>query len=282
MANDAKYLFDRASLKVSRTFTYTYSTSFSLAIRCLQSDLHRPIHAIYGFVRLADEVVDSFHQFNKAQLLAELRADTKTAIEQGISLNPILNSFQWAVNKYHIEWDLIDKFLRSMEMDLHDQVYDQAKFNAYILGSAEVVGLMCLRVFCDGDNTMYNRLKAPAMRLGAAFQKVNFLRDLKADHQGLGRTYFPDVEVGQFDRSTKLRIENEMEADFDSGLEGILQLPRNARFGVYLAYVYYWALFKKIKSTPPAEMLERRIRISNPQKFSLLATSLVRHKLNLF
>lgn len=281
MANDAKYLFDRASLKVSRTFTYTYSTSFSLAIRCLHADLHRPIHAIYGFVRLADEIVDSFHSFPKAQLMAELRTDARKAIEQGISINPILNSFQWAVNRYHIEWELIDQFLRSMEMDLENQVFDRAKFNAYILGSAEVVGLMCLRVFCNGDDALYSRLKAPAMRLGAAFQKVNFLRDLKADHQGLGRTYFPEVDVNHFDQKMKLKLENEMEADFDAGLEGVLQLPRNARFGVYLAYVYYWALFKKIKSTPPSEMLDKRIRISNPQKVSLLATSLVRHKLNL-
>lgn len=281
MNANGKYLFDLASDRVSRAFTRTYSTSFSLAIRCLHKDLHRPIHAIYGYVRLADEVVDSLHDFPKKELLERLRADTREAISARISLNPVLNSFQWAVNTYKIDWELIDEFLSSMQMDLEPAKFDRERFDKYILGSAEVVGLMCLRVFCNGDDAEYQRLKGPAMRLGSAFQKVNFLRDLRADHFDLGRTYFPEVDVSNFSEAMKKQLEADMRIDFEEGLKGIGMLPRKARFGVYLAYVYYWTLFRKITATPATELVSRRIRISNPLKMVLLARSAVRYRLNL-
>lgn len=277
----SKELFDRVSLRCSRLTTHAYSTSFSLGIRCLNKDLQGPIYSIYGFVRFADEIVDTFHDFNKAQLLERFKAETYQAISEGISLNPILNSFQATANKYRFEHELIDQFLKSMEMDLSLTHYDQKGIDEYILGSAEVVGLMCLRVFCKGDETMYQRLKPSAMRLGAAFQKINFLRDLNADFNGMGRNYFPDIDLQNFDEASKQKIEANIAEDFQAGYEGIKQLPRSARFGVYVAYLYYLALFNKIKNTPSHVVLKNRIRVRNRQKLSILAYSFVKHQLNL-
>ncbi|MBL7903429.1 MAG: phytoene/squalene synthase family protein [Bacteroidales bacterium] len=277
-----KDLFDMISKKSSKLTTVTYSTSFSMGIRFFSKKYHDPIYAIYGFVRFADEIVDSFHNYDKAKLLERFKADTYLAIEEKISLNPILNNFQWAVNKYHIERELIDKFLKSMEMDLQDIEYDQPAFEEYILGSAEVVGLMCLRVFCEGDDAKYNDLKVPAMRLGSAFQKINFLRDLKADYQGLGRSYFPNIDLRKFDEETKKKIEDDIAIDFKDGLNGIIRLPRGARFGVYIAYVYFYKLFLKIKRVHSEQILRERIRIPNRTKYKLLVTSFIRHQLNMF
>lgn len=276
-----KDLFDMISKKSSKLTTVTYSTSFSLGIRFFSRKFHDPIYAIYGFVRFADEIVDSFHNYDKAKLLERFKNDTYLAIDEGISLNPILNNFQWAVSKYRIEKELIDKFLHSMEMDLQDIEYDQPAFEAYILGSAEVVGLMCLRVFCEGDEQKYQELKPSAMRLGSAFQKINFLRDLKADYQGLGRSYFPNIDLRKFDVLTKQKIEADIAIDFADGLEGIRRLPRGARFGVYMAYVYFYNLFLKIKRTRPAMIMNERIRIPNRTKYKLLVTSYIRHQLNM-
>ncbi len=276
-----KELFDTVSLNCSKLVTRSYSTSFSLGIKFLDRKFHYPIYAIYGFVRAADEIVDSFHDYPKAKLLNELRAQTYQAIEEGISTNPLLNSFQWVVNKYAIERELIDTFLQSMDMDLHKQQYDQDKYELYIKGSAEVVGLMCLRVFCEGDQQRYQQLKEPAMKLGSAFQKINFLRDLKSDFQGLGRTYFPKIDLEQFDTKCKQEIEQDIAADFEAGYQGILKLPKGARFGVYVAYVYYKSLLKKIGKTPPETILHKRIRIPNPEKYLLFLSSYFKHRLNL-
>lgn len=276
-----KALFDRVSYRCSKSVTNTYSTSFSLAIRFLHKDFTEPIHGIYGFVRFADEIVDSFHEFPKSQLLERFKAETYLAIEEGISLNPILNSFQFVVNEYGIDRELIDRFLHSMEMDLRKEKYTQEKYEEYILGSAEVVGLMCLKVFTEGNNELYQNLKAPAMKLGSAFQKINFLRDLKADYNELGRSYFPGIDVSKLDDETKRQIETDIQTDFDAGYEGIVKLPKKARFGVYLAYIYYTALFKKIASIPSSRILEERISISKPKKARLLFGSYVRHSFNL-
>jgi len=275
-----KVLYDNASLRCGQVMTETYSTSFSLAVRLLDRDLRSPIHSIYGFVRLADEIVDSFHDSPKRMLLDRLREDTYRAIREGICLNPLLNGFQHTVNRYDIDHALIDTFLRSMEMDLDRKTYDRAGYDRYILGSAEVVGLMCLKVFCEGDDRLYEELKAPAMRLGAAFQKINFLRDLGADHHKLGRFYFPDIAPNEFDDAAKQRIEAEILADFEAGYEGIVRLPKKARFGVYLAYVYYMALYRKISGMRAAGVLSGRIRISDGRKASLLVGSYVRYSLN--
>ena len=276
-----KDLFDNVSIRCSRLTTKAYSTSFSLGIRCLEKSLRDPIYAIYGFVRFADEIVDTFHGYNKADLLQRFSDETYTAIEDRISLNPILNAFQSAVNEYKIDRELIDRFLKSMEMDLHRETYDEAAFKEYILGSAEVVGLMCLRVFCKGDLKSYERLQPYAMSLGSAFQKINFLRDLNADYLGLGRVYFPGIEMQNFDDATKKLIEASIYKDFEHAYLGIKQLPRGARLGVYIAYVYYLALFKKIRNTPSHKVLEARIRIPNPHKAQLLAYSYFKHQLNL-
>lgn len=277
-----KELFDSVSRKASKITTNTYSTSFSLGIRFFHKRFHDPIYAIYGFVRLADEIVDSFHDYDKPALLRRFKNDTYQAIAEKISLNPILNNFQWAVNKYDIERELIDKFLESMEMDLRDIQYDNAAFKEYIVGSAEVVGLMCLRVFCEGNEERYNSLKQPAMRLGSAFQKINFLRDLKNDYQHLGRSYFPNIDLRKFDDETKKKIEEDISIDFRDGLEGIRRLPHEARFGVYIAYVYFYNLFLKIKSTSSSRIFIERIRISNTTKYKLLFTSFLRHQFNMF
>lgn len=277
-----KELFDSVSRKASKITTNTYSTSFSLGIRFFHRRFHDPIYAIYGFVRLADEIVDSFHDYDKPALLQRFKVDTYQAIEEKISLNPILNNFQWAVNKYNIERELIDKFLDSMEMDLRDIQYDNAAFKEYIVGSAEVVGLMCLRVFCEGNEERYTSLKVSAMRLGSAFQKINFLRDLKNDYQHLGRSYFPNIDLRKFDDETKRKIEEDISIDFHDGLEGIRRLPHEARFGVYIAYVYFYNLFLKIKSTSSSRIFIERIRISNTTKYKLLFTSFLRHQFNMF
>ncbi len=274
-------LYDTVCLKASRHTTYSYSTSFSLGIRSLDKRFHAPIHAIYGFVRFADEIVDTFHGFDKNELLQRFRADTDLAIAEGISLNPILHSFQTVVNSYSIEKELYDTFLDSMAMDLTDTEHDQQSYETYILGSAEVVGLMCLRVFCQGDEANYQRLKPSAMKLGAAFQKVNFLRDLKDDHQNLGRTYFPGIEVAEMNADTKELIEQDIQHDFDEALIGIRQLPKGARFGVYIAYVYYLNLFRKIKALPYDRIMKERVRVRNRRKFLLLTTSYVRHSFGL-
>lgn len=276
-----KHVFDEISHEMSTLTTKRYSTSFSLGIRMLSQEIQKPIYAIYGFVRFADEIVDTFHDFNKAALLEDFRAQTYTAIAQGISLNPILNSFQWAVNYYKIPHDLIETFLESMKMDLNKQAYDEEQYKKYILGSAEVVGLMCLKVFVAGDENEYQRLKPAAMKLGSAFQKINFLRDLNADYKALGRVYFPGIDMNEFNATVKHDIERDIEADFHAGYLGILELPKKARFGVYLAYVYYYKLFAKIKQTPAKIILEERVRIPNNKKVRLLLSSYVRHNLNL-
>ncbi len=276
-----KQLFDDISQEMSRLTTKRYSTSFSLGISFLHKDLHKPIYSIYGFVRFADEIVDSFHGFDKQKLLSDFKEETYKSISEGISLNPILNSFQWVVNKYDIPHELIETFLNSMEMDLSDHVYDKLTYDKYILGSAEVVGLMCLKIFVEGNNSEYERLKPFAMKLGSAFQKINFLRDLKADYQELGRTYFPGINMDEFNSTVKKEIEADIEVDFKLGLEGIKMLPHKARFGVYMAYKYYFKLFKKIKQTDAEVILTERVRIPNRRKFRILLTSFLRHNLNL-
>jgi 15-cis-phytoene synthase len=277
-----KQLFDRVSVECSKLTTRSYSTSFSLGIYCLNRQLHEPIYSIYGFVRFADEIVDTFHDFDKAILLQEFRQDTYTAIERKISLNPILNSFQDVVNRYNIERELIDCFLDSMEMDLSKQTYTIDNYKKYILGSAEVVGLMCLRVFTNGDEKMYQALKPAAMKLGSAFQKVNFLRDIQSDYNSLGRLYFPNVDMARFSDDDKEKINYEIEQEFNEALAGIKQLPSSSRFGVYVAYVYYKALFNKIKSLPSAKIMNERVRIPNVQKMTLLAGSYFKHSLRMF
>jgi 15-cis-phytoene synthase len=278
---NSKILFDEVSIRCSRLSTRAYSTSFSIGIRFLDKSLRDPIYSIYGFVRFADEIVDSFHDYDKEALLNRFEADTYLAIEEKISLNPILNSFQKTVNEYNIERPLIEKFLYSMRMDLNYKWHDKNSLDEYILGSAEVVGLMCLRVFCKCDSAMYDSLKGNAMKLGSAFQKINFLRDLKTDYVHLGRNYFPTIDFNDFDERTKKKIENDIAREFELGYEGIKKLPRHARFGVYVAYVYYRSLFNKIKNTPPRQVLNKRIRINNPSKLTLLLFSFFKHRLNL-
>ncbi|MBS1508267.1 MAG: phytoene/squalene synthase family protein [Bacteroidetes bacterium] len=277
----SKEIFDRVSIKCSRATTHTYSTSFSLGIRCLEKELRDPIHSLYGFVRFADEIVDSFHDFDKKVLFERFREETYRAIEEKISLNPILNSFQATVHQYSIEPELYNQFLKSMEFDLTKVDYNEHEIKEYILGSAEVVGLMSLRIFCKGDQAMYEHLKPFAKRLGSAFQKINFLRDINADYKVLGRTYFPGVDLSQFDESMKKKIEADIAEDFHQGYLGIKQLPRSARFGVYVAYLYFLALFEKIKSTPCHRVLNYRIRIHNRRKLTILAYSFIKHRFNL-
>ena len=258
-----KALFDSISIRSSRIVTKSYSTSFSLGILGLDRKYHDPIYAIYGFVRFADEIVDSFEGYPQKELLDRFWKDTYQALEDKISLNPVLNSFQQVVRAYEIDYDLIETFLKSMEMDLYKNDYDEEGYKAYILGSAEVVGLMCLKVFVDGDEKRYQELKKPAMQLGSAFQKINFLRDLHADYHALGRTYFPGVDLNEFNERVKAEIEADIDIDFKAGYEGIKQLPKGARFGVYIAYVYYYSLFKKICNTHADIILNERVRISN-------------------
>ena len=265
-----KSLFDEVSLKCSEITTKYYSTSFSLGIRLLDKEIHSPIYSIYGFVRLADEIVDSFHEFDKAKLLNEFTESTKQAIENKISLNPILNSFQEVVNKYNIEWEHIQDFLSSMESDLNQKKHDEDSYKQYIKGSAEAVGLMCLRVFCNNDKKLYNDLEKYAIYLGSVFQKVNFIRDISADYNELKRVYFPQLNINEFNEEEKNKIEDDIEKEFSLALIGIKQLPKSAKKGVFLAYSYYYSLFKKIKSTPADKIMTKRIRIPNFTKFLIL------------
>jgi len=274
-------LFHEVSQDCSRITTEKYSTSFSSAIKLLHKDLRTPICNIYGFVRFADEIVDTFHGFDKALLFEEFKKATYDAIERGISLNPILHSFQLTVNQYKIDHALIDAFLYSMELDLGKHTYDRAGYETYIYGSAEVVGLMCLYIFCDGNQAQYETLKPAAKSLGSAFQKVNFLRDVKADFEGLDRMYFPDCDFANFTQADKLAIEQDIQKDFDEAYAGILNLPIKARFGVYVAYKYYLSLFKKIQRLEPAHILESRVRIPDYGKAFILAKAGIRSQLNI-
>lgn len=274
-------LFHDVSQDCSRVVTEKYSTSFSSAIRLLHKDLRAPVCNIYGFVRFADEIVDTFHQYNKTELLNEFEKATYDAIERGISLNPILHSFQMTVNRYRIPMELIAAFLKSMRMDLDKQRYDREAYDDYIYGSAEVVGLMCLCVFCEGNTAQYEQLKPYARSLGAAFQKVNFLRDLKADYEGLERIYFPGCDFRNFTHLDKTSIERDIAADFQQAFQGIRLLPVKARFGVYVAYKYYLSLFRKIEKIKPQRILKERIRIPDYGKLLILAKAGIRSQLNL-
>lgn len=274
-------LYNKTCQECSQLITNRYSTSFSLGIKVFDKRFRSPIYAIYGFVRFADEIVDTFHDFPKAELLQRFREDTYRAIEEGISLNPVLQSFQEVVHTYQIERELIDAFLDSMEMDLFFDRYEDSLYKQYIYGSAEVVGLMCLRVFCEGNNDMYESLKAPARSLGSAFQKINFLRDMKSDFDERGRVYFPGIDFTHFNNEEKLTIEADIKQDFDDAYKGIVRLPKGARFGVYLAYVYYINLFQKIKKSTAKRVQQERIRVNDRKKIYLLFQSALRNGLNI-
>lgn len=274
-------LYNQTCMECSQLITNRYSTSFSMGIRAFDKKLRSPVYAIYGFVRFADEIVDTFHNFPKETLLRRFRQDTYRAIEERISLNPVLNAFQQTVHQYNIEIELIDAFLDSMEMDLHHYEYDNRLYEKYIYGSAEVVGLMCLRVFVEGNDIMYHRLREPARSLGAAFQKINFLRDMRSDFDERGRIYFPGVDFTKFTTEDKIQIEADIKKDFDDALVGIQQLPKGARFGVYLAYVYYTNLFKKIQNAPAHLVTKERIRVNDTKKVYLLFSSALRNSLNI-
>lgn len=277
-----KYLFDKISFDCSRNVTKSYSTSFSSAVKMLAPNIRQDIYNIYGFVRFADEIVDSFHDYNKEELFAAFEKDLEAALKNKISLNPILNAFQYTVTKYDIPEELIAAFMKSMKLDLTKTEYKtESEYKEYIYGSADVVGLMCLKVFVKGDNTKYEALKDSAMRLGSAFQKVNFLRDLKADYEDLNRTYFPNTDLSKLDEVSKLKIIEEIEADFKAGYEGLIHLPIEAKFGVYTAYIYYEKLLSKLKKTPSAEIKSTRIRVSNYQKYGLFAKCYFTYKLNI-
>lgn len=274
-------LYHSVCVECSKHITNRYSTSFSLGIRVFDQKYRNPIYAVYGFVRFADEIVDTFHDYPKEALLTRFRQDTYTAIAEGISLNPVLHAFQEVVRRYKIEVDLIDAFLDSMEMDLHHNRYEDSLYKQYIYGSAEVVGLMCLRVFCEGDESAYEQLKGAARSLGSAFQKINFLRDMKSDFDERGRVYFPGVDFTHFTNEDKLAIESDIKRDFDEAYRGIVQLPKGARFGVYLAYVYYTNLFSKIRRAPVCQVKQERIRVPNRQKMFLLFSSALRNSFNM-
>jgi 15-cis-phytoene synthase len=277
-----KALFDKVSYDCSQIVTKTYSTSFSTAVKMLAPSIRQDIYNIYGFVRFADEIVDSFHDYDKVSLFSDFEIDLKKALENKISINPILNSFQKTVHQYNIPNEMIDAFMKSMKLDLTKKKYlNQQEYKDYIYGSADVVGLMCLKVFVNGNEANYEKLKSSAMRLGSAFQKVNFLRDLKADFEGLDRTYFPNTDLSQLNEVSKKEIIQEIEADFKAGYEGILDLPVEAKLGVYTAYVYYKKLLNKLKKTPSTEIKNTRIRVSDYQKVSLLANCYVKYRLNL-
>ncbi|MDC0116406.1 phytoene/squalene synthase family protein [Flavobacteriaceae bacterium] len=277
-----KKLFDQVSENCSKIVTESYSTSFTLATKMLDRSIRQDIYNIYGFVRFADEIVDSFHDFNKEELLNLFELDLKKSINDKISLNPILNSFQKTLNKYDIDYELVNSFLKSMKSDLNKKQYlSSEEFDEYVYGSADVVGLMCLKVFVKGNQKQYDNLKPYAMSLGSAFQKVNFLRDLKADHDGLNRSYFPNLNIDNFDEKSKTIILNEINKDFSHALKGIFLLPSSARFGVYTAYKYYLKLLNKLKNTNPLKIKSTRIRVPNYQKINVLARSYVRYRLNI-
>jgi len=275
MTND---LYSDTSFECSKLITERYSTSFSLGIRAFDKKYRDPIYAIYGFVRYADEIVDTFHHHNKAELFSSFKQDTYKAIELGISLNPVLHSFQLTINKYKIPHQLIEAFLKSMEMDLDKSKYEQHSYEEYIYGSAEVIGLMCLMIFCEGEIDKYNKLTPFARSLGSAFQKINFLRDIKSDFQERGRVYFPEVEFSSFCETQKKDIEMDIQKDFDHGLEGIKQLPEGARLGVYIAYRYYIELFRKIKNVPATEVASKRIRVGDSRKAFLFFQAFLKNK----
>ena len=277
-----KKIFDEVSNDCSKIVTKTYSTSFSLATKMLSKSIRQHIYNIYGFVRFADEIVDSFHDYDKAVLFEDFSVDLEKSIKNKIHLNPILNSFQATYHKFNIDKDLVDSFMSSMEKDLHKKKYiTNQEYEEYIYGSADVVGLMCLKVFVNGDSEKYEELKSFAMSLGSAFQKVNFLRDLKDDFEILNRTYFPDTDLNELNEDSKIKIINEIEADFKEGLNGIKKLPIEAKFGVFMAYRYYSQLLKKLKKTPALEIKNTRIRVPNYKKFELLTRSYVKYQLNL-
>lgn len=277
-----KALFDTVSFACSVKVTKAYSTSFSSAVKMLAPSIRQDIYNIYGFVRFADEIVDSFHDYNKEELFEKFENELEDAIRNKISLNPILNSFQHTVNKHNISQDLIDAFMKSMKLDLVKQEYKTTEeYHEYIYGSADVVGLMCLMVFVNGDEKKYEELKASAMKLGSAFQKVNFLRDLKADFEGLNRTYFPNTDLNKLTETSKKEIIEDIEADFKMAYEGILRLPIEAKFGVYTAYRYYKRLLKRLKTTPSTEIKNTRIRVPDYEKAELLARCYVKYRLNL-
>jgi len=277
-----KSIFDTVSKDCSRIITQTYSTSFSMATKMLSNSIRQDIYNIYGFVRLADEIVDSFHDYDKKILFTQFEADLESALINKISLNPILNSFQETYHNYGIDKEMVDAFMNSMRQDLHKTVYHtEEEYKNYIYGSADVVGLMCLKVFVKGDPKKYEVLKETAMALGSAFQKVNFLRDLKADHNELNRTYFPNTDLNNLDEASKEAIINDIEKDFTEGLKGIKQLPLEAKFGVFMAYRYYNQLLKKLKTTPALEIKSTRIRVPDYKKVELLTRSYVKYQLNL-
>ncbi|GAB5400363.1 MAG: phytoene/squalene synthase family protein [Aureisphaera sp.] len=277
-----KQIFDNVSYSCSKQVTNAYSTSFSLATKMLAPSIRSHIYNIYGFVRFADEIVDTFHDYDKATLFQRFEENLEYALEEGISLNPILNSFQHSVKEFGIDKELIDAFMHSMRLDLSKSVYQtEEEYKQYIYGSADVVGLMCLKVFVKGDQAKYEELKESAMSLGSAFQKVNFLRDLKADFEGLSRTYFPNTNLEALDEASKQQIIDDIEEDFRKGYEGILLLPTEAKFGVFMAYRYYRRLLKKLKKTPALEIKNTRIRVPNYEKFGLLTRSYVKYQLNL-
>ncbi len=274
-------LFDDVCVECSAHITKRYSTSFSMGIRVFEERFRNPIYAIYGFVRFADEIVDTFHDQDKRALLERFRADTYRSIDEGISLNPVLHSFQAVVRKYNIERELIEAFLVSMEMDLEHHDYEQSLYEKYIYGSAEVVGLMCLRVFCEGDAAQYDSLKDYARSLGAAFQKINFLRDMRSDFDDRGRVYFPGIDFSKFTEAEKDQIELDIKKDFDHAYIGIQNLPKGARLGVYLAYKYYLNLYKKIKKSSAERVQQERIRVHDSKKVYLLFSSTLRNSLNI-
>ena len=277
-----KKLFDQVSESCSRIVTESYSTSFTLATKMLDSSIRQDIYNIYGFVRFADEIVDSFHNYDKKELLDLFEKDLKKSIEDKISLNPILNSFQKTIHSYQIDYELVDSFLNSMKLDLDKKKYlTKKEFDQYVYGSADVVGLMCLKVFVKGNKNQYNDLRPYAMSLGSAFQKVNFLRDLKADHDGLNGSYFPNLNIDEFDEPSKKIILDEIDKDFRHALKGIFKLPSSARFGVYTAYKYYLKLLNKLRKTHPLKIKSSRIRVPNYQKVNVLARSYVRYRLNI-
>jgi 15-cis-phytoene synthase len=275
-------LYDNTCIECSKLITNRYSTSFSSGIRAFCARYRDPIYAIYGFVRFADEIVDTFHGYNKEELLKRFREDTYLAIEQGLSLNPVLHAFQDTVRRYDIEREHIDAFLHSMEMDLHFDRYQDDMYKKYIYGSAEVVGLMCLKIFTEGNGEMYKKLEGSARSLGSAFQKINFLRDMKSDYKERGRIYFPGIDFQNFSNEDKVSIENDIENDFRDGLSGIRSLPSGVRFGVYLAYVYYIDLFEKIKKAPVSRVKEERIRVNDWRKMRLIFSSVVRNSLSIW
>jgi phytoene/squalene synthetase len=272
-------LYDEACFECSKLITKKYSTSFSLGIKTFDKSFRYPIYAIYGFVRYADEIVDTFHNYDQQQLICRFKEETFKAIKEGISTNPVIHSFQQVVNRYGIDHELIKAFLRSMEMDLDNKAYDQDSYQTYIYGSAEVIGLMCLRVFTS-DDVLYRSLIPKARSLGAAFQKVNFLRDVKADYTERGRTYFPGIDFNNFTEQDKRAIEAEIKHDFEEAFEGIKRLPVGTRLGVYIAYIYYLQLFKKISYTPASVILQKRIRVSDARKMSLYIKAVLQQKLN--